>query len=72
VGWGSVALLSCEEGVVNVIWGDTQEDEVGGVWQGEEGDISVGVVDSEGGGSIHFVESIEFGPRGSGGSGGGH
>ena len=72
MGWGSVALLSCEEGVVNVIRGDTQEDEVGGVWWGEEGNIGVGVVDSEGGGGVRFVESIEFGLRGGGGSGGGH
>ena len=73
MGWGSVALLSCEEGVVNVIQGGTWEDEVGGVWQGEEGDIGIGVVDSlEGGGGVRFVESVEFGPRGGGGSRGGH
>ena len=73
MGQGSFALLSCEEGVLDVVWGSTWEDEVGGVWWGEEGDIGVGVVDGlEGGGSVRFVESIEFGPRGGGGSGGGH
>ena len=73
MGWGSVALLSCEEGVVNVIRGDTWEDEVRGVWQGEEGDIGVGIVDGlEGGGGICFIEGIEFRPRGGGGSRGRH
>jgi hypothetical protein len=70
---GRVALLGYKEGVVNIVQGSTREDEVGGVWQGEEGDVRVGVVDGlEGGGGVCFVESIEFGPRGSGGSGGGH
>ena len=73
VGWGSVALLSCEEGVVDVVQGGTREDEVGGVWWGEEGDVGVGVLDRlVGGGSVLFVKSIEFRLRGSGGSGGRH
>jgi hypothetical protein len=71
--WGSVALLYCEEGVVDVVWGSTREDEVGGVRQGEEGNISIGVLDHlVGGGGVLFVKGIEFRPRGSGGSGGGH
>jgi hypothetical protein len=45
VGWGSVALLSCEEGVVDVIQGVTWEDEVGGVRWSEEGDVGVGIMD---------------------------
>jgi hypothetical protein len=71
--WGSVALLNCEEGVVDVIWGGTQEDEVGGVRQGEEGDIGIGLLDRLVGGSgVLFIKSIEFGPGGGGGSKGGH
>jgi hypothetical protein len=70
---GSVVLIDCEEGVVNVVWGGTQEDEVGGVWWGKEGDIGVGILDClVGGGGILFVKSIEFGPRGVGGSRRGH
>jgi hypothetical protein len=66
-------LLGCEEGVIDVVWGGTREDEVRGVWWSEEGDVGVGVVDSlKGGGSVCFVEGVEFGPRGSGGSGGRH
>jgi hypothetical protein len=70
--WGSIALLNCE-GVVDVIRGSIQKDEVGGVWQGKEGDIGVGILDClVGGGGILFIKSIEFGPRGIGGSRGGH
>ena len=70
---GSVVLLSCEEGVVNVVWGSTQEDEVGGVGRGEEGDIGVSLLYCLiGGGSILFIKSIEFRPGSVGGSGGGH
>jgi hypothetical protein len=73
VQWGSVALLFCEEGVIDVVWGRTREDKVGGVWWSEEGNVSVGFLDRLiGGGSILFVKSIEFGPRGGGGSGEGH
>jgi hypothetical protein len=72
LGLGSVVLLSCEEGVVDVVRGSTREDEVGGVWQGEEGNVSVGILDGLEGGGVCFIEGIEFGPRGSGGSGGGH
>jgi len=43
------------------------------VWLGKEGDVCVGVVDGlEGGSGVHFVEGVEFGPRGGGGSRGGH
>jgi hypothetical protein len=73
VGRGSVTLLRCEVGVVNVVRGGTWEDKVGGVWRGEKGDVRVCVLDGlEGGGSVCFIESVEFGPGGSGGSGGGH
>jgi len=73
MGQGSVALLDCEEGVVDVVQGSTREDEIGGVRWREEGNIGVGILDRlvEGSG-ILFVKSIEFGPGGSGGSGGGH
>ena len=64
---------TCYQGVVDVVQGGTREDEVGGVWWGEEGDVSIGVVDGlEGGGSVCFVEGVELGPRGGGGSRGGH
>jgi hypothetical protein len=70
---GSVALLNCEEGVVDVIRGSTWEDEVGGVRRGEEGDVGIGLLDHLVGGSgILFIKSIEFRPGGSGGSRGGH
>jgi hypothetical protein len=73
VRWGGIAFLDCEEGVVDVIWGSTQEDEVGGVRQGEEGDMGIGILDRLiGGGGVLFVKSIEFRPRGIGGSRGGH
>jgi len=73
VGQGCVALLDCEEGVIDVVWGGTQEDEVGGVRWGEEGDVGIGVLDHlVGGGGVLFVKSIEFGPGSVGGSGGGH
>ena len=66
-------LLGHEVGVVDVVRGGTREDKVGGVWRGEEGNVHVCVVYGlEGGGGVCFVESIEFGPRGGGGSGGGH
>ena len=66
-------LLSCEEGVVDIVQGGTWEDEVGGVWRGEEGDVRISVVDGlKGGGGVGFVESVEFRPRGGGGSGGRH
>ena len=61
-------LLSCEKGVVDVVRGGTQEDEVRGVWRGEEGDVSVSVIDGlEGGSGVCFVESVEFRPGGVGG-----
>jgi len=73
VGRGSVALPHGEEGVVNIIRGGTREDEVEGVRRGEEGNISIGVLDClVRGGGILFIKSIEFGPRGGGGSRGGH
>jgi hypothetical protein len=73
VGWGSIALLDCEEGVVDVVWGGTREDEVRRVWWGEEGNVGVGVLDRLVGGSgVLFVKSIEFRPEGGGGSRGGH
>ena len=73
VGWGSIALLSCEEGVVDVVQGGTQEDEVRGVRWGEKGDIGVSLLDHlVGGGGVLFIKSIEFGPGSIGGSGGGH
>ena len=73
MGWGGVTFLRREVGVVDVVRGGTREDEVGGVWRGEEGDIGVGVLDGlEGGSGVRFVEGVEFGPRGGGGSGGGH
>jgi hypothetical protein len=35
--------------------------------------VGVGVLDHlVGGGSVLFVKSVEFGPKGGGGSGGGH
>ena len=71
MGQGSIALLGCEKGVVDVVQGSTQEDEVGGVWWGEEGDVRISVVDGlKGGGGVGFVDGIEFGPRGVGGRGG--
>jgi hypothetical protein len=70
---GSIAFLDCEEGVVDVVWGSTWEDEVRGIRWGEEGDVGVGVLDHLVGGSgVLFIKSVEFGPRGGGGSGGGH
>jgi len=70
---GSIALLGCKEGVVDVVCGGTQEDEVGRVGWGEKGDIGVGLLDClVGGGGILFVKSIEFRPGGIGGSRGGH
>jgi len=43
------------------------------VTRGEEGDVSVGVMGGlEGGGGVFFVEGVEFGPGGGGGSRGGH
>ena len=66
-------LLSCKGGVVDVVYGGTQEDEVRGVGWGEKGDIGVGLLDCLVGGSgILFVKSIEFRPGGGGGSRGGH
>jgi hypothetical protein len=66
-------LLFCKEGVIDVIRGGTQKDKVGGVWWSEEGNIGVGILDClVGGGGVLFVKSIKFGPRGGGGSGGGH
>jgi len=66
-------LVDSEEGVVNVVQGSTWEDKVGGVRWGEEGNVGIGILDRlVGGGSILFIKSIEFGPRGSGGSGGRH
>ena len=71
MGWSCVTLLGREVGVVNVVRGGTREDEVGGVWWQEEGDVRVCVTDGlEGGGSVCFVESVEFGPGGVGGRGG--
>ena len=73
VGQGSVALLSCEVGVINVVRGGTREDKVRGVQWHEEGDIGIGILDGlVGSVGICFIEGIEFGPRGGGGSGGGH
>jgi hypothetical protein len=73
VGRGSVTLLNGEEGVANIVGGGAQEDKVGGVRWGKEGDVGVGVLDClVRGGSILFVKSIEFRPRGGGGSRGGH
>ena len=70
---GCVALLNCEEGVVDIVWGRTQEDEVGGVRWREEGDVGVGILDCLVGGSgVLFVKSVEFRPGGGGGSRGGH
>jgi hypothetical protein len=58
-------LLNCEEGVVDIVQGGTQEDEVGRVRQGEEGNVGVGILDRLiGGSNILFVKSFEFGPRG--------
>ena len=71
VGQSCVTLLGHEERVVDVVRDGTQEDEVGGVWWGEKGDVSISVVDGlKGGGGVHFVEGVEFGPRGVGGRGG--
>ena len=68
VGWGGVTFRRREIGVVNVVRGGTREDEVGGVWWGEECDVRVGVLDGlEGGGGVCFVKSVEFGPGGVGG-----
>jgi len=73
VGQGSVALLDCEEGVVDVVRGGTREDEVRGVRWGEEGDVGISLLDRlVGGGGILFVKSVEFGPGSVGGSRGGH
>jgi hypothetical protein len=73
VRWGSIVLLDCEEGVVDIVQGSIQKDEVGGVMRGEEGDISVSLLDClVGGGGILFVKSVEFRPGSIGGSGGGH
>ena len=73
MGLESVTLFSCDVGVVDVVRGGTREDKVGGVWWGEEGDVHVSVVDGlEGGGGVCFVEGVEFGPEGGGGSGGGY
>jgi hypothetical protein len=73
VGWGGIVLLDCEEGVVDVVWGGTWEDEVGGVRWRKEGDMGVGVLNClVGGGDVLFVKSVEFRPRGGGGSRGGH
>jgi hypothetical protein len=70
---GSVALLSCEEGVIDVVWGGTWEDEVGGVRRGEEGNVGISLLDRLVGGSgVLFVKSIEFRPESVGGSRGGH
>jgi hypothetical protein len=73
VGRGSVALLNCEEGVVDIVRGSTWEDKVRGVRRGEEGDIGVSLLDRlVGGGGVLFVKSIEFRPGSIGGSGEGH
>ena len=64
-------LFGCEEGVINVVWGSIQKDKVGGVRWGEEGDVSVGILDRLVGGSgVLFIKSIEFGPGGIGSGGG--
>jgi hypothetical protein len=66
-------LLGCEEGVINVVWGSIQKDNVRGVRWGEEGDVGVSLLDClVGGGGILFIKSIEFGPESIRGSGGGH
>jgi hypothetical protein len=66
-------LLFCKEGVVDVIRDGTQKDEVRGVWWSEEGNIGIGILDClVGGGGVLFIKSVEFGPRGGGGSRGGH
>ena len=66
-------LLNCKEGVIDVIRGGTQEDKVGGVRRGKEGDMGIGILDClVGGSNVLFVKSIEFGPRGSEGGRGGH
>ena len=71
VGQGSIVLLRCEVGVVDIVRGGTQEDEVRGVWWGQEGDVCVCVMDGlEGGGGVCFIESVEFRPGGVGGRGG--
>jgi hypothetical protein len=73
VGQGCVALLNCEEGVVDVVRGGIWKDEVGGVRWGKEGNMGIGILDHlVGGSNVLFVKSIEFGPRGGGGSRGGH
>jgi hypothetical protein len=67
---GCIALLNCEEGIVNVVQGGTQKDEVGGVRWREKGDVSVSVLNClVRGGSGLFIKGVEFRP---GGSGGGH
>jgi len=44
---------------------------LGGDRWGEEGDVRISVVDGlEGGGSVCFIKSVEFGPGGIGGRGG--
>jgi hypothetical protein len=49
------------------------EDKVGGVRQGEEGDVSVGILDGLGRGSgILLIDGVEFGPRCIGGGERGH
>jgi hypothetical protein len=59
--WGGIALLDCEEGVVNVVQGGTQEDEVREVRWGKEGNVGVGILNhSVGGGDVLFVKSVEF------------
>ena len=66
-------LLFCEEGIVDIIGGCIWKDEVRGVRQGWDGDVSICLLDHlVGGGSVLFVKSVEFGPRGSRGSRGGH
>ena len=61
-------FLRREVEVVDVVRGGTREDEVGGVWWREEGNVRVSGVDGlEGGGGIRFVDSVEFGPGGVGG-----
>jgi len=70
---GCVALLDCEEGVVDVVGGGAWKEEVGGVRRGKEGDVGVGFLDClVRGGGVLFVKSVEFGPRGGGSGRGGH
>jgi hypothetical protein len=58
---GSIVLLDCEEGVVNIVQGSIWKDKVRRVWWGKEGDISIGILDHliEGSGVL-FIKSIEF------------